>query len=334
MHIASAMRLGVAYVAGMFVLVSLICCPAQAAEGVTLAGPIGGADINSASLPPPGLWGGFALATLYGTRLTGDNGKSISPDYSFLPKEGGAAVAGLLYVYNTEILGGRIATSFLDSYSGNTCLKISARVGNCAAGFNDAYSDLFFWSRLFPSAGYVSQSKASGPPIPFGLTVGFGLGLGMPIGQYNAKQAFNQGTNLWDFAPNFALTYTLPGIVGDATELSTRVFWNQYLRNSATDYLTGPILDTTFAATERFGAWQVGLAGDYFRQMKDDNIGGVIVQPNGKRIASLTLGPLLSYSFIAANRPWNIKAKAIFDTYSKNAAGTNRFILVLSTKFY
>jgi hypothetical protein len=37
------------------------CTPVLAVEGPSAAGPIGGTDIRSAVLPPPGLYGGVIL---------------------------------------------------------------------------------------------------------------------------------------------------------------------------------------------------------------------------------------------------------------------------------
>jgi hypothetical protein len=53
------LRLALLLLAAVFGLIA----PAHAIEGPAAAGPIGGTDIRSAMLPPPGLYGGtFALA--------------------------------------------------------------------------------------------------------------------------------------------------------------------------------------------------------------------------------------------------------------------------------
>lgn len=45
----------------VFAAATAWCGPALAVEGPTVAGPIGGNDIRSAVLPPPGLYGGVVL---------------------------------------------------------------------------------------------------------------------------------------------------------------------------------------------------------------------------------------------------------------------------------
>ena len=52
-------RLGLA----VAVLLSFGCTPSLAAEGPTIAGPIGGTDIRSAFLPPPGEVYGYSEAS-------------------------------------------------------------------------------------------------------------------------------------------------------------------------------------------------------------------------------------------------------------------------------
>ena len=48
---------------GLLTAVAIGCAsaPALAAEGFAIAGPVGGTDIRSAMLPPPGFYGGLIL---------------------------------------------------------------------------------------------------------------------------------------------------------------------------------------------------------------------------------------------------------------------------------
>ena len=75
--------------------------PAIAAEGTTAAGPIGGTDIRSALLPPPGVYGG--LIGLYSSAGQVNDG-SGNPAAGLDAVSLNAAVAGgiLAYVPTTK----------------------------------------------------------------------------------------------------------------------------------------------------------------------------------------------------------------------------------------
>ena len=64
--------------------------------------------------------------------------------------------------------------------------------------------------------------------------------------------------NVWDFAPNIAFTYTTPPIIAEGTEISAKLFWNNYLTNPATQYSTGTVINLDFAMSERIGRFQSG----------------------------------------------------------------------------
>nr|WP_288829456.1 transporter [uncultured Paraburkholderia sp.] len=86
--------------------------------------------------------------------------------------------------------------------------------------------------------------------------------------------------------------------------------------------------DLDFAASERIGRWQAGVAGFYAHQWFDDNINGVTVPPNGKRLGALGVGPVLSYDI----PEWqaNLKVKVQFPVQQRNTLNITRFIIVFS----
>ncbi|WP_133467494.1 transporter, partial [Lactobacillus crispatus] len=133
------------------------------------------------------------------------------------------------------------------------------------------YSDLLLWSRLFPSAHFAAQPKDQ-PQMPYGLGVMVGLGTVFPTGAYSALRSVNNSGNVFDVTPNVALTYTMPsifgGLLGRATEISARTFYNAYSRNDATGYHNGDVVNINFAVSERFNTYQVGLVGLYLAQLK------------------------------------------------------------------
>jgi hypothetical protein len=166
--------------------------------------------------------------------------------------------------------------------------------------------------------------------VPYGLTVGAGLGASIPIGRYNKNGLLNPGNNYWDIAPNIALTYIRPGLIGNATEFSVRVFYNYYTRNSATDYTSGPILDAAGAVSEGFGPLKIGMAYDYHIQLEADYTEG---QSVGKRNIGASVGPVVSYDFMLAKHPVKLKVRDFRNIYSRNNLETNTLAVVLTTRF-
>ena len=80
-----------------FLLILSMAVPVSALEGRTVAGPIGGTDMRSAQLPPPGLYG--VLAAAYGElrRFRDDDGDHV-PALADLQANNIVAAAALLYV--------------------------------------------------------------------------------------------------------------------------------------------------------------------------------------------------------------------------------------------
>jgi hypothetical protein len=179
----------------------------------------------------------------------------------------------------------------------------------CIAGVGDPYVELI-WSRFF---GTVRPSQYPGAyPIAEGLTIAAGFGMVIPIGRYSATDATTQGltigNNVWDFAPMAAFTYMTKPILAEGTEISAKLYWNNYLTNPATQYFTGSVIDIDFAISERIGRFQIGVAGYYAFQVEDDRQFGVPITPDGRRGEVLTLGGVLAYDMPQHNASLKIKA--------------------------
>jgi hypothetical protein len=156
-------------------------------------------------------------------------------------------------------------------------------------------------------------------PIAQGLSVLAGFGTLFPTGTYDAStlltQALSIGNNIWDFAPSVAVTYTTAPILADGTEISGKLFWNNYLENPKTHYSTGDLLDLDFAVTEHIGRFQVGVTGFYAFQVEDDKLFGVRIPPDGRRGEVLQLGGIVAYEMPAQAALMRLKAEdSVFAT--------------------
>ena len=303
-----------------FLLAAAFVCavstPVLAIEGPTAAGPIGGTDIRSAQLPPPGLYGGVILLGAEAFDFVDGDGKTI-PALKDAHLTKYLAGPFLLYVPDVKVLGGSIGLGGIVPL-GTLCGHLFvSEPSDCTTGSGDPYAEID-WSRSF---GKLRPSRYEGAyPILEGLTVLAGFGVVFPVGTYDAtdltQQALSPGTHTWDFAPTAGFTYTTPPILADGTEISARVYWNNYMENPATHYWAGDLLDLEFAISERIGRFQVGVTGFYAWQIEDDELFDVAVPPDGRKAMVLQLGPILNFDMPEYSS--SAKVKALFTGDAEN----------------
>ena len=289
---------------------------ALAVEGPTAAGPIGGTDIRSALLPPPGVYGGVIGAVAQAFEFVDGSGDTI-PILADGDLRKWVAGPFVYFVPDAKVLGGSVGVGAIVPLEQQCGHLFLLEPSACMSGNGDPYVEID-WSRSF---GTLRPSKYPGAyPILQGLTVLTGFGVVFPVGTYDGltptSQALSIGNNTWDFAPTFGFTYTTRPILAEGTELSFRFFWNNYLENPFTHYSAGDLLDFEFALTERIGRIQVGVTGFYAFQDEDDEILGVRVPPDGRRAKNLELGPVVNYDIPALNS--SIKIKGLTTLVTEN----------------
>ncbi len=326
MEAIRALRLILAVVAGCWTF------PCWAAEGTTAAGPIGGPDIRSAFLPPPGLYG--ALISL-GTTTPQVRDGSGNPRAGLDAVKIRAITAGtaLLYVPHAKLFGGSIGILGVAG-GGLICGQIvSTTPSRCQSGFGDSYVEMS-WSRFY---GFTRPSSEKGAyPIREGLAIATGVGVVFPTGHYDqrvqASNGVSVGKNIWDIAPSIAFTYTTPPLIAEGTEFSTKIYLNNYFTNSVTDYSSGRLVDFEFAVSEHIGRWQVGVAAYYLRQLADDLRSGVVVAPDGRRLQTMSLGGVVNYDMAEINA--SIKLKVRSSAFAYNSGMVTSFIVSYAKKLY
>jgi hypothetical protein len=303
--------------------------PAFAVEGPTVAGPIGGNDIRSAVLPPPGVYIGASGSVGTVLNYVDRNG---DPNPLLRHAERDRQVFGpfLYYVPDFKLLGGSVGAGILMP-TGNQCGRIFAgEREQCRQGFGDPYVELD-WSRSF---GALRPSKYAGAyPIRQGLTVLAGFGVVFPAGTYDdttrTRQVLSMGTNIWDFAPALGVTYTTAPILAEGTEFSAKLYWNNYLENPSTQFWTGDVLSVDFAVSERIGRWQIGLAGVFGVQTETDERAGTPLKDT--EALAIILGPVVNYDMPETRS--SVKAKMLRTVYAENFVEALTFVLTWHRKF-
>ena len=122
--------------------VALACgyaVPLHAAEGPSLAGPIGGTDIRSAVLPPPGLYGGGGVVP-NGEVLDFVDGQGQPIPILNEANIKRTIVAPFIgYVPNIDVLGGSIGFGAIVPYGKNCGHLFQPTPKLCQSGFGDPY---------------------------------------------------------------------------------------------------------------------------------------------------------------------------------------------------
>lgn len=298
--------------------------PANAVEGTTAAGPLGGTDIRSALLPPPGFYAGSIFLAGDAYRLVDGKGHTI-PALSAARFTARVVGPFAVYVPNVQVFGGSIGVLGVLPYGAECGRLFTYQTRACAWGAGDPYFELA-WSRYF---GTPRPSRFPGAfPILEGLTLGAGIGVVPPVGQYNVQQvtqqAIGMGNNTLDVAPSLALTYMTQPIIGEGTEFSAKAYWNFYRTNSATQYHTADLVNVDFAISERYGRFQAGITGFYAFQFGGDKQYGVTVPPDGRRTELLQLGGVLAYDM--PEHAMSVKIKALTVVHAQNAAKSTTIV--------
>lgn len=269
--------------------------PAHAAEAPSVAGPIGGTDVRSALPVPPGFYAGIAVLRAETTGFLDADGRTV-PGLSNAKLKKTITGPFFYYVPDVKVLGGSIGVGgyvpVIDQ--GGHLFMGQGDQHNFAVG--DPYVELD-WSRYFGTPRASRYPNAY--PILEGLSVLAGVGIVVPIGEYFASdpltRAISASGNVWDVAPTIGFTYTTPPILAEGTEISMRLFWNNYRDNPETRYLMGDIINIDFAVTERIGPLQIGVAGFFATQIEDDKLFGLRAPPDGRQAEVLGLGGVAVY---------------------------------------
>jgi hypothetical protein len=246
-------------------------------------------------LPPPGLYGGIIGLNSHVPEVVDGTGHPV-PGLDAVNLDARISAPFLVYVPDVKVAGGSIGPIGVFP-GGEECGQlVSAFPYRCTLAMGDPYVELG-WSRYF---GQPHPSKyPDALPILEGLVIGLGIGAVVPVGKYEpqlrATNGPSLGNNIWDVAPSIAITYTTPPLFAEGTEVSGKLYWNNYGINPDTHYQAARLLDLDFAVSEHIGRFQVGIAGIYAFQTGPDRQLGVEVPPDGRRFEYLALGTVFNY---------------------------------------
>ena len=295
-----------------------------ASEGICPSGPLGGTDINQAILPPPGLYASAIFGAITLPKWHDNHRQKVDSNGSVF-----VAGIGMMYAYEIPIFGGQVASTLFFGYQDQTFGPEGTPKNEAESSPIDTYSDLFIWSKFTPSQEFSSER-----PIPYGTGVLFGLGMTFPTGHFARSDSLNIGSNFYTVSPSVGITYTAPSFFGvffgEATQISSRVFYNYYTENDDTDYTSGSTFSIDFSLTEINGPWQYGIAGFAFTQIENDEINGT---EGGTRAGALNVGPIVGYNFMVGDRMLSSKLKLMATLEGKNITQSYGATFSIGTSF-
>ncbi|NPD68680.1 hypothetical protein HN018_22960 (plasmid) [Lichenicola cladoniae] len=303
-------------------LVMTIGNVARAAEGGFYSGPIGGSDIRSAILSTPGTLAINLTASPIWSNLYTSSDGGPSPTARSVAFAAQGIGGGFNYVYPWTLAGGRFATKFQDQYYFTCYRKLSRQ--QCDSGNNDPYMDVLEYS--FHAGMFGAKPPAPHPgalKLPYGLQVAPAFSLSIPVGRYTITDLANQGHNTWIFVPNVSLTYTTGPDMSffDATEISTRLYYEVSADNPKTGYRNGDTFVDDFAFTQRAHYWQFGIAGTVATATTADSLHGVPRPNDGNRLFDFLIGPVIQVDVPKWHASFGVKG--LYDAVSHNRLDHN-----------
>jgi hypothetical protein len=293
--------------------------PASAAENGTGVYPLGLRSSMSGMVAPPGLYfqndlyfykGSASVALPFHGDLVAD---IRATSWISLPT--------LLWSTPAAILGGNLALSMtlpvggpsIDSGLALSSPLLSSAVTRHVHDSTATVGDPFVAAAIGWHAGKLHWTA--------------GVGVNVPVGDYNAHTLANLAFHHWAADLYGGATWFDPTI-GIELSGSLGVTFNGI--NTATDYRTGTELHLDVAALKYFaGGWSVGAVGYHYDQLTGDSGAGARLGDFKGRVTAL--GGTLGYSFNVDGRPISTRLKVFheFDVHNRLEGTTAYFTVAL-----
>lgn len=274
----------------------------SATEGGATAFPNGGEDFLVGVMPPPGVYGVLYLTHYSADRLNDGTGARALPRFDLTVD---AVTLRIDWVKPVDLLGAdRWGTLFVLPLL-DMDLSLFPAPGVTLRGSKRGLGDLSIGNGLHWKIGRFEMINS--------------FDVGFPTGAYDEGRLINPGLNRWVVRLNTIGTW----FPTPRTEFSYRLHWDYNFTNDATGYHSGQTIYLNWAA-----GWKpnprttIGVVGYFLRQLTDDTIDGVRVGPDGNRIRSSGIGPVVKIVgpggvFITAKclRDFDVRNRPVGDTF-------------------
>lgn len=240
-----------------------------ATEGGGGAYPNGAEDFMAGAVPPPGTY-----FLDYLTYYKADKFKDGSGNSSPFNLKATVNVFRLLHVTNYKILGGFWGMHIFVPIA-NVDVTVPGR-SQSKTGLGDIIVDPFILSWHWKNFHLVT-----------------GLDIYIPTGEYDKNNLANLGRNYWTFEPLVGFTF----LSDSGFEVSSKFMYDFNTKNDDTEYKSGQEFHFDYTIAQKFGNFSVGLGGYYYKQMTNDKLNGVKVDPDGFKGQVFAFGPQVKYDY-------------------------------------
>lgn len=240
-----------------------------ATEGGGGAYPNGAEDFMAGAVPPPGTY-----FLDYLTYYKADKFKDGSGNSSPFDLKATVNVFRLLHVTNYKILGGFWGMHIFVPIA-NVDVTVPGR-SQSKTGLGDIIVDPFILSWHWKNFHLVT-----------------GLDIYIPTGEYDKNNLANLGRNYWTFEPLVGFTF----LSDSGFEVSSKFMYDFNTKNDDTEYKSGQEFHFDYTIAQKFGNFSVGLGGYYYKQMTNDKLNGVKVDPDGFKGQVFAFGPQVKYDY-------------------------------------
>jgi hypothetical protein len=296
-------------IAPLVLAMTLAARPMQATgtEGGVTAFPPGGEEFGAATMPPPG-WYGELMANRYrATKLKDDNGATLPMPFNL---DVSALTTKLAWIKPAGVLGADNWGTLLIIPLLDVDVALSPAPGVHLHDRHRGLGDITFGNGLHWAWPQFQMVNA--------------VDIAFPSGNYDKDRLANPGQNRGVFRVVHAATWTPMA----AIEFSYRLNLDHHLRNSATDYRSGDLLNFNVAlGWKPDPATSIGLAGYGYRQFNDDELHG---QKIGNRIRVNGLGVAARHFFPTGQF---LDLKWYRESANRNAAEGNIVWIYGGTRF-
>ncbi len=287
-----------------------VCTAAVAAENSEVAVPIGLWGLDSAILPPSGLYGQIVTPSYRANSAKDSNGNDVSFSHAIpgLPRavtgtveahiKVDAIIPKLVYVSADPVAGGRIgAYVALPLFEKSRDVTVTV----------DTVLPLPAATRQ--AIGQAASLASSGTKRGIGdvelaafigwkyehLALLVAMNVDLPTGKYDKTSQVNLGMNSYSFRPLVSAAWSTES----GFDFAASLCYNFSTANRDTDYKSGQYAHLEYIGTYQFPSnLKAGLQGYVLHQTTDDrDPSGNSLVPliNGNRAHAVALGPVLSY---------------------------------------
>lgn len=237
--------------------------------------PNGAEDCLCGFIPPPGYYFINYFLFYSADKFKGNSGNPDNPNFDLKVT---ANIFRFIYITDQKIFGGNWGVQMFVPLV-NQEVTLAQSVSQGRAGLGDIIVDPFILSWHFKNWHLAT-----------------GLDIYIPTGKYDKEDFSNISRNYWTFEPIFAFTF----LSDSGFEISSKFMYDINTENNNSffggDYQSGQEFHFDYAVGQKFGNWELGAGGYFYRQLTNDELNDQKYL-DGFKGQALAFGPIVKYGY-------------------------------------